>query len=61
MVCEQDRESGIRAELKVNGLEIELNNFIQDFLGRAVIGMVGSLRGVDKVQNLTLSVSKPIQ
>jgi len=59
MVCEKDQEPTIRAELTVNGREIELNNFVQDFVGKAVIGMVGSLRGVDDAQTLTLSVSKP--
>ena len=59
MVCDPDQEPVIRAELTVNGREIELNNFVQDFVGRAVIGMVGSLRGVDDAQTLTLSISKP--
>ncbi|UCE50021.1 MAG: hypothetical protein JSW47_07655 [Phycisphaerales bacterium] len=59
MVCEKDQEPAIRAELTVNGQEIELNNFVQDFVGRAVIGMVGSLRGVGEARTLTLSVSKP--
>lgn len=60
MVCERDQEPTIRAELKVNGHQIELNNFVQDFIGRAVIGMVGSLRGVADVKTITLSISKPV-
>lgn len=59
MVCDRDQEPAIRAELTVNGQEIELNNFVQDFVGRAIIGMVGSLRGVENAQTLTLSISKP--
>lgn len=59
MACENDQGPAIRAELTVNGQEIELNNFVQDFVGRAVIGMVGSLRGVENAQTLTLSISRP--
>ena len=59
MVREQDQEPVTRAELTVNRQEIELNNFVQDFVGRAVIGMLGSLRGVADAQTLTLGISKP--
>ena len=61
MACEQDQEPAIRAELMVNGQEIELNNFVQDLVGRAVIGMAGSLRGVADAQTRTLSISKPTE
>jgi hypothetical protein len=58
MVCEQDRESAIRAELTVNGQHIDLNSFVQDFVGGAVIGMVSSLRDVNDIQTLMLNISK---
>lgn len=59
MVCERDQKPAIRAELKVNGQEIELNNFVQDFIGKAVIGMVGSLSGVADARAVTLNISRP--
>ncbi len=59
MACEPDHQSEIQAELTVNGQEIELNDFIQDMIGRAVIGMIGSLKGVADAQTVKLSISKP--
>ncbi len=59
MVCERDQGPALEAKLTVNGQEIELNNFVQDFMGKAVIGMIGSLRGVVDAQTVTLSISKP--
>ena len=47
--------------MTVNGQDIELNNFVQDFMGKAVIGMIGSLRGVADAQTVTLSISKPAE
>jgi hypothetical protein len=35
-----------------------LNDFVQSFIGQAVIGMVQSLRGVDDVQRIHLEISK---
>ena len=61
MVCEQDQEPPIRAELTLNGQEIEFNYFVQDFIGKAVIGMIGSLRGLANAQTVTLSISKPME
>ncbi len=45
----------------VNGQEIELNNFVQDFMGLAVTGMIKSLKGVADVQTVTLNISKPTE
>ncbi len=45
----------------VNGQEIELNNFVQDFMGLTVIGMIKSLKGVADVQTVTLNISKPTE
>jgi len=58
MACERDQEPALKTELKVNGQEIELNNFVQDFMGLAVTGMIKSLKGVADVQTVTLSISK---
>jgi len=59
MACERDQELALEAKLVVNGQEIELNNFVQDFMGLAVIGMIKSLKGVADVQTVTLSITKP--
>ena len=59
MACENDQDPAIRAELTVNGQEIKLNSFVQDFIGGAIVGMVGSLRGVGDVRTATLSISIP--
>jgi hypothetical protein len=55
------QDGTIRTELQVNGTKIELKDFIQRFLGQAVIGMVQSLRGVDEVQTLHLEISTSSQ
>jgi hypothetical protein len=51
-------ESTIRAELLVNGGKVELNDFVQSFIGQAVIGMVRSLRGVGSIREIRLEISK---
>ena len=61
MACERDQEPVLKTELKVNGREIELNNFVQGFMGLAVTGMLKSLKGVTDVQTVTLNISKPTE
>ena len=58
MVCERDQEPTLRIELTVNGQKIELNNFVQSFMGGAIIGMLASLRGVGDIQSVSLEISK---
>ncbi len=57
MACETNEKLTTRAELKVNGKQIELNNFAQNFISQTVIGMVKSLRGVGNVETISLNVS----
>ncbi len=61
MACERDQKPALEAKLVVNGQEIELNNFVQGFMGLAVTGMIKSLKGVADVQTVTLSISKPAE
>ena len=61
MACERDQKPVLVAELTVNGQEIELSDFVQDIIGRAVIGMVTSLKGVTDVQKVTLNISRPTE
>ena len=57
MACETNEKLTTRTELKVNGKQIELNNFAQNFISQTVIGMVKSLRGVGNVETISLNVS----
>jgi hypothetical protein len=59
MVCERDQETTLQTDLTVNGEKIELNAFVQSFIGRAIIGMLVSLRGVGDIQIVSLEISKP--
>lgn len=59
MVCEPDQEPTLQTDLTVNGKKIELNDFVQGFIGRAIIGMLASLRGVSDIQTVNLEISKP--
>ncbi len=56
--CEANQEATARVELKVNGNQIELNNFVQNFITKSVIGMVKSLRGVSEIETISLDISK---
>jgi hypothetical protein len=58
MVCERDQEPILQTELTVNGQKIESNNFVQSFMGGAIIGMLASLRGVGDIQSVSLEISK---
>jgi hypothetical protein len=55
---EASQEPTVRAELKVNGREIKLNNFVVSFISKTVIGMVKSLRGVGDIGRVDLRISK---
>ena len=57
MACETNQKPIVRAELKVNGNEIKLNNFVENFISQTVIGMVKSLRGVSDIETIGLKVS----
>ncbi len=60
MVCEPDQEPTLQTDVTVNGQKIELNSFVQGFIGRAIIGMLASLRDVGDIQSLSLEISKPL-
>ncbi len=58
MACETNQKLTARAELKVNGNEVKLNNFVENFISQTVIGMVKSLRGVsNNIETIGLKVS----
>lgn len=56
MICQPHQEPVARVRLEVNGEPIELNSFAQNIISQTVIGMVRSLRGVDAVKKVSLSI-----
>ena len=52
MECKSKQESNFSVELEVNGQKIELNMFVEGFMSQTVIGMVKSLRGVDRIETI---------
>ena len=57
-MCESNQKSVARVELKVNGKETKLNNFVENFISQTVIGMVSSLQGVGDIKTINLQISK---
>ena len=48
----------IKSALWVNGMPIDLNAFVEEFLGRIVIGAVSCLRGAENLKSLDLRLSQ---
>jgi len=44
--------------MKVDKISVEMNEFVEDFVARTCEGMVHALRGVDKVDKLSISKNK---
>jgi hypothetical protein len=61
MECKSKQESNFSVELEVNGQKIELNMFVEGFMSQTVIGMVKSLRGVDRIETIDLKISKKVK
>ena len=58
MTSEPNHEQTAQVQLKVNGEEIQLNDFVEGFIAESVIGMVKSLRGVGKINAIDLSIAR---
>lgn len=58
MACEANQKPTAWVELEVNDKEVELNSFIQNFILETVTGMVKSLRGVNKIDTISLKISR---
>ena len=52
-----DHLDRVKVELKVNGVEIELNPFVRQIIYHTVTGMVKPLRGVETVKDISLQIS----
>ena len=49
-----DRKYDMR--LEVNGKEVRIKDFVQEVISGAVVGMVGSLKGIDEPQTIELTI-----
>ena len=49
-------QKGYRASLSVNGAELELNRFINDFVAQVTEGMLLSLKGVESVESAQIQL-----
>ena len=58
MECKSSQEGEFKVDLTINGEKVELNSFVDCFISHTVVGMVKSLRGVDKIETLDLKISK---
>jgi len=58
MACEANQEPTADVELKVNGEQIGLNDFVRNFIAHTVIGMIKSLRDIGEVETVSLDISR---
>ncbi len=61
MVHDANQKPPANAELAVNGEKVKLNNFVQSFISKTLIGMVKSLQGVGDIETIELKISKNCQ
>ena len=47
-----------RATLKVNGISVEINPFVEEFLARTTVGAVSSLKEVEDMKSLQVHQKK---
>ena len=47
-----------KSKIKVDKVSVEMNIFVEDFVARTCEGMVHALKGVDKVDNLSIRKNK---
>jgi hypothetical protein len=51
-------EKKLTTELEVNNVSVELNEFVEEFLTRTVVGAVSSLKGAEDIQGLELHLEQ---
>jgi hypothetical protein len=54
----QEMHEIVKSALWVNGVPIDLNAFVEEFLGRTVVGAVSCLRGAENLKGLELRLSQ---
>lgn len=50
-------QPGARLELKVNGVEVPLNDFVESFIAGTLCGMLRSLHGVEDIRTVDLKLT----
>ena len=58
MSCESKQEHSCHARLEVNGEQVELNAFVEEFISQTLLGMVKPLRGLGDIETITLKISR---
>jgi molybdopterin-guanine dinucleotide biosynthesis protein B len=58
MACEANQQPTAKVELKVNGKEIPLNDFVVNFISETIIGMIKPLRGVKDIKTVSVKIEK---
>lgn len=51
-------KESFRAKLKVNGISVEINHFVEEFLARIIVGAVSSLKGMEDIKSLQVHQKK---
>jgi hypothetical protein len=51
-------KESFRAELKVDGVSVEINPFVEEFLARVIVGAASSLKGVENIKSLQVRQKK---
>ena len=58
MTREPNQKQTTQVELKINGKEVELNNFVENLISEIVVAMAKTLRGVGDIDEIDLKILK---
>ena len=58
MACDANNNPVANVELTINGNNVELNRFLQNFIAETLMGMVKSLRDVKEAETIELKITK---
>ncbi|MBM4446040.1 MAG: hypothetical protein FJ023_01640 [Chloroflexi bacterium] len=51
-------KGNFKAKLKVNNITIEMNQFVEEFLARTMVGAIASLKGAEDIKSLKINQKK---
>ncbi len=57
MPCDPKQKSQNNVQLTINGGEVELNDFVRNFISQTILGMVKPLKGVENIETIELKIS----
>ncbi|MBI4676598.1 MAG: hypothetical protein HY748_03345 [Elusimicrobia bacterium] len=55
--CCAGRKDAVAVEVKADGRRVPMKAFVQDFVGRAVIGMLSALKGVGEPRRIGVRIT----